>query len=506
MATAGVTYAGTHPPKRSSDDNDNTTSAIVANVNNVATDVNDKASQHEANASMDPKLPGPFASIGSIVAVVVSFIVVATIVAAAWVAGPPEQRSVDHLRASMTALGEAMSAGGWGIIALAVALIAIAMTLVTIVGLRDPDSSSERRRSQVMSLAASFVFIAQGIFSGVTVAAMVGFLGMAVEAEAGGVFSKATGLFLVAAVSGALWLGTQSWLEHLRRIALSDVEQQKQDLSALSTQNDIYHSIREQLRPAYEKIFPTTKQPAHSLRRVTFGAAVAAVIYVLLGSALAASLVWISPADAISTPDAWNRFWGVFAGALLLLGMQMIFSVMPYLFSTHYLKVEKKGIKRFSKFFGSLVFSGPVCLLVPFAALFSQYARTDTTPWKMWVLSGIIIGIPILAVWWPKKYSWRAVAHLRAWSEVADRIKYIEKRQAELAHTSQNASSTHTSESTTTDNHEKIIKLLERLVELEHARPQQANVTGRGWFQRVLRQPPQPRPHPASSTNPTKPG
>lgn len=375
----------------------------------------------------------------------------------------------------MVTLGRAIQQGGWSILALAVALVGIAITVITIAGLRDADATSARRRNLIMSLAANFVFLAQGLLAGLLAASLIGFLGMAIDAGEKGVFSKSVNLFLIAAIAAILWVGAKLWTDFLRQIALSDAEQQEEDQTFLKRQRETYLELQKKLKDNFSKRV-SSASTISLLGRAALTTTAVSAGWVIIGSLAVASLVWV---DATFTFDAyidWGRFWGVFAGTLLLMGLQMVFTVVPYLWSTHYLRIEKPNFKQISKFIGGIIFSGPLGLIVPFAALISNFSNTNTVPWKLAALSLAIIGIPLLAVFLPKQYSWKTVAIQRAWSETTNRLEYLSKRQAALATPSTPVPKGDTADKTCVrmpdDSAERIIELLERLVETHTARSQ----------------------------------
>ena len=149
--------------------------------------------------------PGDFSILGPRSAAAAAILMVLLVVSAGWVNGPEELRSAEHLTMAMVKLGVVIAAAGWGVAGVAISLVAIAITAVTIIGLRDPDQESERRRSLVMSLADIFMIGAHGLLMGCIVSSIVGLFGLTWQSREEGVFSGGIDLWALLAIAIVLW-------------------------------------------------------------------------------------------------------------------------------------------------------------------------------------------------------------------------------------------------------------------------------------------------------------
>lgn len=234
--------------------------------------------------------------------------------------------------------------GGWGIIGIAISLVAVAITAATIVGLRDPDEASWRRRYLIMSVADSFTLASIGLISGCATASFIGYLGLAIKDGIAPEDLDSVNLISIFAVSVVLWISVGRAYAHLRDMALSDrdaalMEKKSIDEMLDFDQNSIIN-LSQKLNTL--GIEPSSK----SILKVILSSIFTSVVLVIIFSILSATLVFFPTSANSDWGSNPSRFFYAFLGVAGLSLVSMIFTIYPLLWVLQTYKKENNIILR----------------------------------------------------------------------------------------------------------------------------------------------------------------
>lgn len=414
-----------------------------------------------------------FSERSPILVTVSASIVVAGLVFIGWTTAPEGKRSAAHLHRVLFDLGRIITENGWAIIALSVSLVAIVVTIITIIGLRDPETDPARRRDVVMRIADTLMLTALGLLAGILVSVICSYLAISWRATVLERYIPSTDLFTIFATALLLWFVFSSLYRRLRDIALSDAERREEDLKVLARQKRHLEkqkviageqlSGRERVENEHDPDSGVTRPDATP--RKTAGMTVGWSALWILVAAVAAVIVlwgqWVQSDERLELQDFLTRTVEVLLRVMLMAAIQMVVVVVSYLWSIQHLRSGDPGWKGKLKAFGSFLFTTPMTVLFPLAALIGIFSPDIDRPVLLRIVLSVLVFAPLLLSFLlPRRWNWRRVSWSYASQQITRRLAQIEARiddvEAEKAASAKRGD--HPSDN------ERIIELLEQLV------------------------------------------
>lgn len=374
-----------------------------------------------------------FSSARRIGATLVGIYVAVGILFLVWSLKDGEPQPAERFLDSMVKLGIIVSGGGWGTIGIAISLIAVAITAATIVGLRDPDEESWRRRYLIMSMADTFTVASIGLLAGCAISTLIGYLGLAIQVKDDSVTERSVGLLSIMGVSVLLWFCVGSAYSHLREISLSDRDAMLKEKRSIDERLSGYRQSMVKLEAELRKI-KKMDLPNDTVGRTALKAVLASVVVVIILALVTASLVFFPVPPIADLAGVWPRFWSVSFRTALLALISMVFTMYPLSWIFRIWKTGKRDIRGVLKVLGALLITSPLWALVPLTIILSIFSPEVNSPvWKRIILSISVLlpGIIMLVV--KRRWAWRTVSALRSYRKLQGMRYPLERRSLALA-------------------------------------------------------------------------